>query len=364
MHVLQLTKRSALMLAAAAVALSGCGSESAPTVPFNPAGASADIDAVNTAFSSPTFGEFAALSVNFDAALGGAPLVSSSAAALQLHGAGTAETLNAAAARSAERIRRMAPQLRRRDMNASVAAIPAEFLGKTFIWSGGAYVVSPETGAPAGGVRFILYAIDPVTLLPTAQLDRTGYVDLVDMSSGTTSAARVIVVSGTTTYLDYRVNLTATITSARVTVLGFITDGITEATFNLRSVLTDNGLTLTHSIDVPQRDLSIDLSMTATGTTQETSAIAMTLDMRGANGWARLTGNFTASGATLNVAINGTPFATITVVAGSDPVINGANGQPLPQEELGALERLFDFSGGAFLAFDQLMAPVGSFITF
>src|SRR3954471_16587650 len=364
MHVLQWAKRSALMFAAAAVALSGCGSESAPTVPFNPAGASADIDAVNTAFSSPTFGEFAALSVNFDAALGGAPLVSSSAAALQLHGAGTAERLNAAAARSAERIRRMAPRLRRQGMNASVAAIPAEFLGKTFIWNGSAYVVSPETGAPAGGVRFILYAIDPVTLLPPAQLDRTGYVDLVDMSSGATSAARVIVVSGTTTYLDYRVNLTATITSARVTVLGFITDGTTEATFNLRSVLTDNGLTLTHSIDVPQRDLSIDLSMTATGTTQETSAIAMTLDMRGANGWARLTGNFTASGATLNVAINGVAFATITAVPGSDPVINGADGQPLTPEEFEALQRLFDFSGGAFLAFDQLMAPVGSFIAF
>src|SRR3954469_12495424 len=271
MHVLQWAKRSALMFAAAAVALSGCGSESAPTVPFNPAGASADIEAVNTAFASATFGEFAALSVNFDVALGGAPpLVSSSALVLELHGAGTAETLRAAAARSAERIARMAPRLRRQGINASVAAIPAEFLGKTFTWNGSAYEASPETGAPAGGVRFILYAIDPVTLLPTAALDRTGYVDLVDMSSGSTSAARVIVVSGTTTYLDYRVNLTATITSARVTVLGFITDGVTEATFNLRSVLTDNGLTLTHSIDVPERDLSIDLSMTATGTTQET----------------------------------------------------------------------------------------------
>jgi hypothetical protein len=364
MHVLQLAKRSALMLAAAAVVLSGCGSESAPTVPFNPTGTSADIDAVNTAFASPTFGDFAALSVNFDAALGGTPLVSSSAVALELHGAGTAETLRAAAARSAERIRRMAPRLRRPEINASVAAIPSEFLGKTFIWNGSAYVVSPETGAPGGGVRFILYAIDPVTLLPTAQLDRTGYVDLVDMSSGTTSAARVIVVSGTTTYLDYRVNLTATITSARVTVLGFITDGVTEATFNLRSVLTNNGLTLTHSIDVPERDLSIDLSLTAAGTSPETSTIGVTLDMRGQNGWARLTGNFTTSGATLNVAINGTPFATITVVAGSDPVINGADGQPLTQEESEALERLFNFSAGAFLAFDALMAPVGSFIAF
>src|SRR4051812_46091963 len=136
MHVLQLTKRSALMIAAAAVALSGCGSESAPTVPFNPAGASGDIEAGNTAFASPTFGEFAALSVNFDVALGGAPLVSSSAMVLELHGAGTAETLKAAAVRSAERIARMAPRLRRQGVNASVAAIPAAFLGKTFTWNG------------------------------------------------------------------------------------------------------------------------------------------------------------------------------------------------------------------------------------
>src|SRR4051812_33690149 len=149
MHVLQLTKRSALILAAAAVALSGCGSESAPTVPFNPSGASADVDAVNSAFASPTFGEFAALSVNFDAALGGLPLVSSSAVALQVHGAGTSAVLKAAATRSAERIARMALRLRRPGINASVAAIPGELLGKTFIWNGTAYEISPETGAPA-----------------------------------------------------------------------------------------------------------------------------------------------------------------------------------------------------------------------
>jgi hypothetical protein len=212
-------------------------------------------------------------------------------------------------------------------------------------------------------VRFILYAIDPVTGLPAAPLNQTGYVDLVDMSSGTTSAARVIVVSGTTTYIDYRVNVTATATSGRVTVLGFVTDGTTEATFNLRSVLTSNGLSLTYSLDVPQRDLSIDLTVTANGTTPETSSIGVTLDMRGQNGWARLSGTFTATGGTINVAINGTPFATITSAAGAEPTIVGADGQPLTPEELEAVQRLFEFSGGAFLAFDQLLAPVGSFIT-
>jgi hypothetical protein len=365
MHVLQFAKRSVVTLAALALVLNGCGgSDAGPTVPFNATGTTADLEAVNTTFASPAFTEFSALSVMFDAALGGAPLVSSSAAALDLRGASTAKALQAAAARSAERIARIMPRRTAQGFSASSAAIPPAFVGKTFVWNGTAYEVSALTGAPSGGVRFILYAIDPVTLLPAAPLTQTGYVDLVDMSSGTTSAARVIVVSGTTTYLDYRVNLTATITSARVTVLGYITDGVTEATFNLRSVLTGAGLTLSHSIDVPERDLSIDLSMTATGTTPEASTIAVTLDMRGQNGWARMTGNFSASGATLNVAINGTPFATITAAAGAEPVISGADGQPLTPEELEALQQLFEFSGGAFLAFDQLLAPVGSFIEF
>jgi hypothetical protein len=361
MLVLQFAKRSVLTLAAAAVALSGCGSESAPTVPFNPSGATADIEAVNSTFASSAFSDFSALSVLFDAALGGAPLVSASAAALDLRGGGTAKGIQAAAARSAERIARIVPRPAGAGFSASSAAIPPEFLGKTFVYSGGSYVVSAQTGAPANGVRFRLYAIDPVTLLPVEPLNQTGYVDLIDLSSGTTSAARVIVVSGTTTYLDYRVSATSTATEGRVTVLGFITDGATDATFNLRATLTaDAGLTLSYSLDVPQRDLSLDLTMSVDGT--EISTINVTLDMRGQNGWVRLTGQFTADGGTLNIAINGTPFATITSTAGAEPVITGADGQPLAQDELDALQRVFEFAGSAFLAFDQLVAPVGTFI--
>lgn len=363
MHVLQFLKRGVLTLAAATVALSGCGSESAPTVPFNPTGTSADVEAVNGAFASSAFAEFSALSVMFDAALGGEPLVSTSAAALDLRGAGTAKALQAAAARSAERIARLTPRPRRESFSASSAAIPPEFVGKTFVWNNGAYVVSAETGAPSNGVRFILYAIDPVTLLPAAPLNPTGYVDLVEMSSGATSSARVIVVSGTTTYVDYRVNVTGTDISGRVTMLGFITDGVTEATFNLRSVLTvEDGLTVTYTLDVPERDLSVDLSWNATGTSPQTSTIGVTLDMRGQHGWVRLTGTITAGGGILNVAVNGTPFATITATAGAEPVITGADGQPLAPDEFAALEMIFVFTGSAFIAFDQLVAPVGMFL--
>jgi hypothetical protein len=318
---------------------------------------------VSTTFASPAFDEFAALSVMFDAALGGAPLVSSSAKVLDFRNAGTTQGIQAAAARSAQRIARMMPHPVRRAINPSVAAIPPEYLGKVFVWSNGAYAVSALNGAPANGVRFLLYAVDPVTGLPTAELTQTGHVDLVEMSSGTTSSARIIVVSGGTTYLDYRVNVTAVGTSGQVTVLGFVTDGTTQATFNLRSTLTaDAGLTLSYSIDVPQRDLSIDLTMNATGTTPDASTIEVTLDMRGQNGEVQLGGSFTANGGSLNITINGTAFATITSTAGAEPVITGADGQPLAPEELDAVQRVFEFSGGAFLAFDALVLPVGVFL--
>jgi hypothetical protein len=363
MHVLQFAKRSALMLAAAAVTLSGCGSESAPTVPFNPSGATDDIEAVNTAFNSQTFTDFAQLSLMFDAALGGAPLVSSSAQAIDLRNGGTMKGAHAAAARSAERIARIMPRPTRRMTGASAASIPPEYLGKTFIYSNGSYVVTAQTGAPLNGVRFWLYAVDPVTGLPASPLNQTGYVDLIDMSSETTSAARVVVVSGTTTYLDYRVNVTAVGTSGRVTVLGFITDGTTEATFNLRSTLTvDAGLTLSYSLDVPERDLSIDLTMSAEGINPELSTINVTMDMRGQNGWVRLAGEFSTNGGTLNVAINGTSFANITFAAGAEPAITGADGEPLAPEEVAVLQQIFNFTGGAFIAFDQLVAPVGMFL--
>jgi hypothetical protein len=364
MRVLQFATHSFVTLAAAALALSGCGSDpSAPTVPFNPAGASADLEAVSTTFESPVFTSFSTLSVLFDAALGGTPLVSATAAALDVHGGGTTGELQLAAARSAERIARIVPRPAAGSFSASSAAIPAEFLGKTFVYSGGSYVVSAQTGAPANGVRFVLYALDLVTLLPALPLDPTGHVDLIDLSLGSTAAARVIVVSGTTTYLDYRVSATSTATSGGVTVLGFITDGSTQASFNLRATLTlDAGLTLSYSLGVPERDFSINLTMTASGLDPVASNIAVILDMRGQNGWIRLTGEFNATGATLNVAINGTLFATITSTTGAEPVITGADGQPLAQDELDALQRVFDFADGSFAAFDEMVAPVGTFI--
>ena len=45
-----------------------------------------------------------------------------------------------------------------------------------------------RTGAPANGVRFLLYAVDPVTFQPVEPLVEAGYVDITDLSGGNTQS--------------------------------------------------------------------------------------------------------------------------------------------------------------------------------
>ncbi len=124
MRVMQISKRSVTLLAAVCVALTGCG-DSGPSVPFNPTGTSADIQAVNATFDSPTFTSFSALSPLFDAALGGAPLVTTSAKAFDFRRATTGGEIRAAAVRGARRMAALTPAMAHRASSASSAAIPA-----------------------------------------------------------------------------------------------------------------------------------------------------------------------------------------------------------------------------------------------
>ena len=361
MCVLQFAKRSVVTVALTSLVLAGCSGESTPDAPFNPAGTSADLEAMNSTFASPTFASFSTFSVMFDAALGGSPIISSSVAAVDVRGKG-AQGVRAAAARSASRL---AATLKRGPVtgfSASVAAVPPEVAGKTFVYdlSTFGYVASDQTGAPTNGVRFILYAVDPVSYAPIEPLTETGHVDLIDLSGGSTQAARVLVVSGGITYVDYTVSASSTTSSGRVTVIGMVTDGTTQANLNLRSTITFTaGLTLTYSLDLPQRDVSIDLSVGISDVSLPDSPINVSLTMRGPNGTVTMSGQFTDTSGTLNIGINGNAFATITT-SGSITTITRNDGTPLADDELQALEGVFQLQEGAFTSFDQMLAPVGA----
>jgi hypothetical protein len=365
MRVLHFAKRSLTTVALVSVALTGCG-ESGPDAPFNPAGTSADLNAMNSAFASPTFASFSTFSIMFDAALGGAPIVSASAQALDVRRGlspaerGNPQAVRAAAKRAAQRMATMLQRQRRSsNFSASVAAVPAEVAGKTFVYDPGTggYVQSDLTGAPGNGVRFIIYAVNPVTWAPAEPLTETGHVDLIDLSAGSTQAARVLVVSGGITYVDYTASATTTETSGRVSVIGMVTDGTTQANITLRSTSTYTaGLTLTYSLDLPQRDVSIDLTMNES----ESGTTVVNLTMSGPNGTVSMSGEFGETSGTLNVRINGHLFATIEA-SGSTMTITRSDGTPMAEDELVALQGVFDVQEAAFVAFDQMLAPVGTF---
>jgi hypothetical protein len=374
MRVLQFAKLSVMSVALASVVLAGCGGESTPDAPFNPAGTTADLEAMNATFASPTFNSFSTFGLMFDAAIAGSPLISASAAALEIGkslGAerGNAQAIRAAAARSAQRL---AATLKRGSgagvspsfqSGPTVAAIPAEVAGRTFVYdpSSGGYIASDLTGAPANGVRFIIYAVNPVTYAPAEPLTEVGHVDLTDLSGGSTQAARVQVVSGGVTYIDYTVTISESSTSGRVTVTGFVTDGTTQANITLRSTLTYTaGLTLTYSLDLPQRDVSIDLTIGISDVSQPSSPVNVNLTMRGPNGTVSMSGQFTDTTGTLNIRINGAAFATITT-DGSTATIARTDGTPLSEEEFQALQRVFELQASAFTSLDLMLAPVGTF---
>ena len=101
--------------------------------------------------------------------------------------------------------------------------IPEEYAGVTFVYDveTDGYVGSELTGAPANGVRFILYAVNPVTGTPVEPLVEVGYADFTVTETASSGTVHVIVVSGGVTYRDYAVTAAGGVSSLTVTIDGY-----------------------------------------------------------------------------------------------------------------------------------------------
>lgn len=104
--------------------------------------------------------------------------------------------------------------------------VPAGLAGRTLVWDAvDGYIPVSGGGAPAAGVRFVLYRMDPYTGYPTTPLAETGVLDLVDEYSPSGDAVRVtalrtagpdrviadyvVALSGTGTYSEGGMQMTA-----------------------------------------------------------------------------------------------------------------------------------------------------------
>lgn len=337
-----------------AVSLAACSQSDGPS-PFDAEGTSADLASAQVAFDSPVAASFDAAGAQISGTLGGAaPVVMSPAIAL-LH--------PTTARRYAASVVHLLPRAGGA-LSASVAAIPSTVLGTTFVWDvdNDVYVASDVSGAPAKGVRFLLYAVNPVTRQPVEPLDELGYVDVTDVSSGAVKGMRVVVVADGVTYLDYSVRGAGTSSSGTVTVEGFSSNGSVRANYTLQTTIaqTTNGmlLTLDYSLRIPSRDFTVNYTATFGNIAPEQVAVTLDFSVSGRNGVVSVSGTYGASGGSFSVKVNGSIFATVVLGAGGDPVITGASGDPLTPTEAAALQSALDFYDGSLSVFDDLLAPV------
>lgn len=351
MRVTHYARRS-LAAAALALALAGCKNDGASPSAFDPQGTAGDMAAAQDAFASGPTASYAAVAVDISLALNGSPLVASSAALALSRPSKASE-------RYARQIASLLPA-GGSAIQASVVAIPSEVAGKTFVWdeSTDTYVVSDVSGAPSNGVRFLLYAVDPVLYRPVEPVVETGYVDVIDQSTSALLNVRVKVVEGNVTYLDYQVVESATSSSGLVTISGFAFNGTIRANFTLKNTVTNNAggvvIVLDYALDVPSRGLSVDWTATFADISE---AVTLDLTVNGPNGNVRLVGTLAGDGGTFNVTVNGDTFAIITVTA-SSLVVTGASGDPLTSDEEQALETVFDSFEGSLNAFSELLMPL------
>jgi hypothetical protein len=348
-----------LAVAALIGLMSGCGGNdsTAPDAPFDPSGTTSDIGAIEASYESDAMYGFQSAMPAISATLG----ESSAAVALRASPSKIMASGKSGAREYASAVARLytQPTTGMRPVG-SRAAILDEHLGKTFVRNAETleYEVSDRTGAPSNGVRFIVYAVNPISGQPVTPLQEVGYAD-VEVTQTTTSASiRIELVSGNVTYLDYTVGATGSQTAVAVNVSGFVSNGEDRVNFDLdmHADVEDNIFTFDYSLSVPTRgNFRMDLEETWNA---NTSAVNSSLELRGPHGTVTIVGNWADNAGTYNVEVNGDPFATITVTQGADPVITGADGQPLTEEELHALQEIYLVFLGGFDFFEDLLDPL------
>ena len=358
---------------AAAALLAGCGGDSNDPTTFDPGGTSSDISAaaatVQSAFSGDV-GEGFGLVSGYLASLTApdVPFVRSSLTMIQQSVGG--KESREARSRLLQATRSIA--LARTAVAGSAVILPDEVLGTTFVWSTAeeTYVASERNDAPADGVRFVLYALDPVTHEPAAPLNELGYVDLRDLSTATTDVARLIVVSQGVTYFDYSVSASGTSDDAEVDVLGFLSDGDHRVNFDLRNDITVSttfsALALDYELEFSNVDVTLDYQIDITSWDSGALDLDLAASLRGPHGYLDMTGTETGTAegdytVDLTFEVNGDEFAVMQCLDDAPCTITDPQGGELTNDEMNAVGFFYAFSQLGLLLSFELMFPAGAF---
>jgi len=222
------------------------------------------------------------------------------------------------------------------------ALFPANVLGKTLVWdtTAHAFVISALTGAPAAGIRILIYAVNPVTEQPIVPLQELGYVDLTDESSPAADQLGVFLTLGATTIADYTVSLVSGTTQTTVGAKGYInnTDGAGRVDFDFNNNLDFQAQTLSITSQLTSGNASIFVDVE-----EDTASVILTIRVEKAGNAIEMHVVVDDS----NGAITGTVKyngVTVATISGSvnGPVFTSTAGRVLTAADTAALIGIFE----------------------
>lgn len=222
-----------------------------------------------------------------------------------------------------------------------LALFPANVLGKTLEWdaTNHVYVIGTLTGAPASGIRILLYTVNQTTGEPVST-QQLGYLELTDESTPQADQLGVLITLGTTVVADYAITYIETTSSVTIGALGLIRNatGSEQVNFDFDQAFNLQPLTL---------DVSANLTgnhggaITVTVLSTATSSTLTTLVRQGDNSLElAVTASGSAGDITGTVKFNDFRVATISGTVDA-PVFTAVSGRTLTADEVAALGAIF-----------------------
>lgn len=253
---------------------------------------------------------------------------------------------------------------------ASGPLLPVDFLGRTYEHDQfGEYWHNPDrVGAPANGVRFILYEVDPITGVQGST--EIGYVDLMDESTTLAYVTRVVAVTGGVERINYTVSAVIANQTLSFTISGFISDGLDRVDIDLSLSFADtfpvSSATVAYLISVPTRGFEVDATVVLTFN-NETLQGSIEIDGSFMQGAHTVTisalvefgeGDVPTEGGTVEIHVDGQLFAVITISNETITVQNGTGGA-LTAVEADAVRSIFGGLDSLFEdRFEDFIRPV------
>jgi hypothetical protein len=279
---------------------------------------------------------------------------------------GAAATQSVVTAATSSLVRDVAERLRQLAATSPEAkVIPASVLGTTYVFDPlkHGYVADPSrTGAPANGVRYVLYAVNPSFTHEPVVSSEIGYADLTDEGNDTpnTATLRLVAVSDGVTFVDYRVSLAGENGSGELAVEGTFYDGTKHLAFVIHVLgeQTADGqiLAVRFRLAVPEDNFALTNEARAVakdGTTRLNQAIAVG-DHRFVIASVHSPDEVDAT-----VTVDGAVFAVIHWDASKLTVV-GPTGERLPLEDRVALWRLLGLFDHVSRLLYRLLMPVNA----